>query len=76
MLARFRGQRSYVFSHMWNICPPKMQAMLYIHRNIYRVCVKKWDQQRRPREEEKKERKIVKKIMKYLCVRTRHKETC
>jgi hypothetical protein len=41
----------HVFSHMWNIGPMQIQAISYIHINIYRTYTPKWE------EEEKKERK-------------------
>jgi hypothetical protein len=41
---------------MWNIDPIQIQAVLYIGRDIDRICTPKWDWQRRPKEEGKKER--------------------
>jgi hypothetical protein len=35
--------KGHMFSHVWNIGPIQIQAMLYIHRNIYRTCIQKWD---------------------------------
>jgi hypothetical protein len=37
--------------------PNANTAVLYIHKNIYGACIQKWDWYRRPRKEEKKERK-------------------
>jgi hypothetical protein len=53
-----------------------IQAISYIHINIYRLYVKKWDWWRILREEEKKERKRVNNNEIYhICVETRHSET-
>jgi hypothetical protein len=30
--------RPHIFPHMWNTGPIQIQAILYIHRNVYREC--------------------------------------
>jgi hypothetical protein len=47
-----------------------------MHRNIYRTCIQKWHWQRRPREEEKKKRKIGNNYeVIHICVGIIHQET-
>jgi hypothetical protein len=37
------SQRMLVFSHMENIGPLQIQAIVYILSNIYRTCIQNWD---------------------------------
>jgi hypothetical protein len=61
---------------MWNVGLIQIQAISHIHVNVCRACIQKWDWKRKPREEEKKERKIAKDNETHLIhVGTRHKET-
>jgi hypothetical protein len=65
-VARFRKCKAYVFSHMWNIVSINYkQYCIYIYTNKYRTSIQKQDWLRRLREEDKKDRKLMK-IMKYI----------
>jgi SLT domain-containing protein len=63
------SQRPRVFSHIWNIGPIQIQAILYKHRSTYRAYIQKW-------EEEKKEREIMNNNeIHHFCAGIRYKET-
>jgi hypothetical protein len=58
---------------MWNIGPIQIQAISYIHTNIYRTYTQKWDCKRRPREEG--EKIVNNNEIYHICIRARYNET-
>jgi hypothetical protein len=63
------------FSRPFNIGPKQMQAILYIQTYIQNMYPKV-DWQRRPMEDENKERKIANNNeVQHICVETSYKET-